>query len=96
MLFHPAPKMSIDAYRHLVYETPRFADYFIDATPIRGIAKLNIGSRPSSRKATQKIQDLRAIPWGFSWGQCRLTLPGWFGFGSAVEEFLNHLKAADK
>jgi len=87
---------SMDAYRRLVYETPGFADYFFDATPIREIAKLNIGSRPASRKATQKIEDLRAIPWGFSWGQCRLTLPGWFGFGSAVEEFLNHPKAADK
>jgi phosphoenolpyruvate carboxylase len=87
---------SMDAYRRLVYETPGFADYFFDATPIREIAKLNIGSRPASRKATQKIEDLRAIPWGFSWGQCRLTLPGWFGFGSAVEDFLNHPKAADK
>lgn len=53
-------------------------------------------SRPASRKASQTIEDLRAIPWGFSWGQCRLTLPGWFGFGSAVEEFLNNPKAADK
>ena len=79
-----------------VIGTPGFAEYFFDATSIREIAKLNIGSRPSSRKASQKIEDLRAIPWGFSWGQCRLTLPGWFGFGSAVEKFLNHSKAADK
>src|SRR5204862_5421778 len=50
-------------------------------------AELNIGSRPASRKASQRIEDLRAIPWGFSWGQCRLTLPGWYGFGSAVREF---------
>ena len=87
---------SMNAYRGLVYETPGFADYFFDATPIREIAKLNIGSRPASRKASQQIEDLRAIPWGFSWGQCRLTLPGWFGFGSAVDAFLNHPKAADK
>jgi len=80
---------SMAAYRKLVYETPGFTDYFFDATPIREIAELNIGSRPASRKATHKIEDLRAIPWGFSWGQCRLTLPGWFGFGSAVEQFLN-------
>ncbi len=79
---------SMAAYRKLVYETPGFTEYFFDATPIREIAELNIGSRPASRKATQKIEDLRAIPWGFSWGQCRLTLPGWFGFGSAVEQFL--------
>ena len=80
---------SMAAYRALVYETPRFADYFFAATPIREIAELNIGSRPASRKATQKIEDLRAIPWGFSWGQCRLTLPGWYGFGSAVHAFLH-------
>ena len=87
---------SMDAYRGLVYETPGFAEYFFDATPIREIAKLNIGSRPASRKASQKIEDLRAIPWGFSWGQCRLTLPGWYGFGSAVQAFLNQGKASDK
>ena len=80
---------SMGAYRTLVYETPGFTDYFFSATPIREIAELNIGSRPASRKATHKIEDLRAIPWGFSWGQCRLTLPGWYGFGSAVETFLN-------
>ena len=80
---------SMAAYRKLVYETPGFTEYFFDATPIREIAELNIGSRPTSRKATQKIEDLRAIPWGFSWGQCRLTLPGWFGFGAAVDAFLN-------
>ena len=79
---------SMSAYRALVYETPGFTDYFFGSTPIREIAELNIGSRPASRKATQKIEDLRAIPWGFSWGQCRLTLPGWFGFGSAVEQLL--------
>jgi phosphoenolpyruvate carboxylase len=80
---------SMAAYRALVYDTPRFAEYFFAATPIREIAELNIGSRPASRKATQKIEDLRAIPWGFSWGQCRLTLPGWYGFGSAVHTFLH-------
>ncbi len=82
-------RASMAAYRKLVYETEGFAEYFFGATPIREIAELNIGSRPASRKATQKIEDLRAIPWGFSWGQCRLTLPGWYGFGSAVEAFLN-------
>ena len=80
---------SMGSYRALVYETPGFTDYFFNSTPIREIAELNIGSRPASRKASQKIEDLRAIPWGFSWGQCRLTLPGWFGFGSAVEAFIN-------
>ncbi len=79
---------SMAAYRALVYETPGFASYFFSATPLREIAELNIGSRPASRKATQRIEDLRAIPWGFSWGQCRIALPGWFGFGSAVEAFV--------
>ncbi len=79
---------SMAAYRKLVYETPGFTEYFFNSTPIREIAELNIGSRPASRKASQRIEDLRAIPWGFSWGQCRLTLPGWYGFGSAVEQFL--------
>ena len=79
---------SMRSYRALVYETPGFTEYFFSATPIREIAELNIGSRPASRKASQKIEDLRAIPWGFSWGQCRLTLPGWYGFGAAVEAFV--------
>ncbi len=82
-------RASMAAYRKLVYETEGFAEYFFSATPIREIAELNIGSRPASRKATQRIEDLRAIPWGFSWGQCRVTLPGWYGFGSAVEQYLN-------
>jgi len=72
------------AYRNLVYETPGFTDYFFAATPIAEIAELNLGSRPASRKSTKRIEDLRAIPWGFSWGQCRLLLPGWYGFASAI------------
>ncbi|HEY2187992.1 MAG TPA: phosphoenolpyruvate carboxylase [Caldimonas sp.] len=79
---------SMAAYRALVYETPGFADYFFSATPIREIAELNIGSRPASRKATRAIEDLRAIPWSFSWGQCRVALPGWYGFGLGIEAFL--------
>jgi phosphoenolpyruvate carboxylase len=76
------------AYRKLVYETPGFTEYFFTATPIREIAELNIGSRPSSRTASDRIEDLRAIPWVFSWGLNRTLLPGWFGFGSAVKQFL--------
>jgi phosphoenolpyruvate carboxylase len=101
-LLHPtksAPKSFLDAaaaisdasfaaYRKLVYETPGFTEYFFSATPIREIAELNIGSRPASRKATRAIEDLRAIPWSFSWGQCRVGLPGWCGFGSAIEAYL--------
>lgn len=109
-LLHPtksAPKSFLDAaaaiseasmaaYRKLVYETPGFTDYFFSATPIREIAELNIGSRPASRKATRAIEDLRAIPWSFSWGQCRVALPGWCGFGSAIEHFLGKLPAQRK
>ncbi len=76
------------AYRFLVYETPGFEDYFWSSTVINEIATLNIGSRPPSRKKTRKIEDLRAIPWVFSWAQCRLMLPGWYGFGSAVNSYL--------
>ncbi len=81
-------EMAYKAYRDLVYETPGFTEYFFSATPIAEIAELNIGSRPASRKATRRIEDLRAIPWGFSWGQCRLLLPGWYGFGYAVNSWL--------
>ena len=89
-------QVSMNAYRALVYETPGFNDYFFSATPIREIAELNIGSRPASRKASQQIEDLRAIPWGFSWGQCRLTLPGWYGFGSAVSQLLHQPTPAER
>lgn len=87
---------SMAAYRRLIYDTEGFAQYFFQATPIREIAELNIGSRPASRKATQRIEDLRAIPWGFSWGQCRLTLPGWFGFGSAIHELLHNAQPKER
>ncbi|MCX7150594.1 MAG: phosphoenolpyruvate carboxylase [Rhodocyclales bacterium] len=72
------------AYRGMIYETPGFEQYFWESTVIAEIAALNIGSRPASRKKTTAIEDLRAIPWVFSWAQCRLMLPGWFGFGAAV------------
>jgi phosphoenolpyruvate carboxylase len=73
------------AYRDLVYETEGFDRYFRESTVLEEIASLNIGSRPASRSGRQRIEDLRAIPWVFSWAQCRLMLPGWFGFGAAVK-----------
>jgi phosphoenolpyruvate carboxylase len=75
---------ALEAYRALVYGTPGFVDYFRASTPIAEIAQLNIGSRPASRTASTRIEDLRAIPWVFSWSQCRLMLPGWYGVGSAI------------
>jgi phosphoenolpyruvate carboxylase len=83
--------LAFKAYRGLVYETDGFVDYFWESTVINEISTLNIGSRPASRKKTRAIEDLRAIPWVFSWAQCRLMLPGWYGFGSAIEAWLaNH------
>ena len=75
-------------YRQLVYGTEGFERYFWSSTVIPEIANLNIGSRPASRKASTAIEDLRAIPWVFSWAQCRAMLPGWYGFGSAVEAYV--------
>ncbi len=86
-------ELSFQAYRKLVYGTPGFTEYFFATTPIREIAELHIGSRPAMRpkdgKLHRAIEDLRAIPWGFSWGQCRLALPGWCGFGSAIDGYLS-------
>ncbi len=81
--------LAFKAYRGLVYETEGFVDYFWASTVITEISTLNIGSRPASRKKTRAIEDLRAIPWVFSWAQCRLMLPGWYGFGSAVETWIS-------
>ncbi|MDD2662437.1 MAG: phosphoenolpyruvate carboxylase [Dechloromonas sp.] len=90
--FHPVldelSQRAFTAYRGLVYETPGFTTYFRQSTVVSEIASLNIGSRPASRKASERIEDLRAIPWVFSWAQCRLMLPGWYGFGSAVDGYL--------
>ncbi|WP_407281048.1 phosphoenolpyruvate carboxylase [Aromatoleum evansii] len=77
------------AYRGLVYETDGFETYFRESTIVDEIAQLNIGSRPAARKKSFAIEDLRAIPWVFSWSQCRLMLPGWFGFGAAVTDYLD-------
>jgi len=78
---------ALSAYRDLVYGTPGFVDVFRQMTPIAEIATLNIGSRPASRKASDKIEDLRAIPWVFSWSQARVMLPGWYGVGHAFAQF---------
>ncbi|MCV7434029.1 phosphoenolpyruvate carboxylase [Mycolicibacterium bacteremicum] len=77
------------AYAELVHETPGFVDYFKASTPVSEIGALNIGSRPTSRKPTTAISDLRAIPWVLAWSQSRVMLPGWYGTGSAFEEFVS-------
>lgn len=76
--------VSRQKYRGLVYDTERFYDYFRKATPIDLIERMRIGSRPSSRRSGGGVNDLRAIPWVFSWTQSRHILPGWFGFGSGL------------
>ncbi|WP_227429312.1 phosphoenolpyruvate carboxylase [Psychrobacter sp. I-STPA6b] len=83
-------KLSNTAFEHYraLITHPYFIDYFLQTSPITEIASLNIGSRPASRKTLARIQDLRAIPWVFSWMQNRLMLPAWYGFGTAVTTLL--------
>ena len=85
-------ELALDAYRGLIDGTAsgrpgEFVEFFRAITPIGEIASLNVGSRPASRKNSDRIEDLRAIPWVFGWSQCRLNIPGWFGAGSAFEAF---------
>src|SRR6185437_8716201 len=75
------------AYRDLIYETPGFPTFFRRMTPIAEIAELKIGSRPPARTRSERIEDLRAIPWVFSWAQARVMLPGWYGVGHALCTF---------
>jgi phosphoenolpyruvate carboxylase len=76
------------AYTELVHETPGFVDYFLQSTPVSEIGSMNVGSRPTSRKPTSSISDLRAIPWVMAWSQSRVMLPGWYGTGSAIEGWI--------
>jgi len=82
-------KESRRAYRKLIYETPNFYDYFRKATPIDLIERMRIGSRPSARRRQSGIEDLRAIPWVFSWTQARFVLPGWYGIGSGLQKAID-------
>jgi phosphoenolpyruvate carboxylase len=80
---------AFEAYQDLVYRTPGFDLFFRQITPMTELAGLNIGSRPASRSSSIRIEDLRAIPWVFSWSQARIMLPGWYGFATAVEKWLS-------
>jgi phosphoenolpyruvate carboxylase len=79
---------ALRAYRALVFEDPALLRFFLRATPILEIARLKIGSRPPSRGAVDDLSRIRAIPWVFSWTQCRINLPGWYGLGSALEGYV--------
>jgi phosphoenolpyruvate carboxylase len=101
---HPRAVEAMDAlaagafahYRALVYDTPGFEDFFWSATPIAEIVTLNIGSRPASRTKSRRIEDLRAIPWVFSWSQARVMLPGWYGLaGGALRAGLEPARLAE-
>jgi phosphoenolpyruvate carboxylase len=85
-IFSELSGAAYNAYRALVYGTAGFESYFRQATPLLEIADLKIGSRPASRSQSPRIEDLRAIPWVFSWSQARVMLPGWYGFGTAANK----------
>ena len=80
-------ELSRAKYRGLVYDDPEFLGFFQAVTPIGELSQLNIGSRPPKRTGSSRIEDLRAIPWVFSWMQCRIVLPGWYGLGTALKSF---------
>ncbi|MFK7956440.1 MAG: phosphoenolpyruvate carboxylase [Lysobacterales bacterium] len=82
-------------YRSMVYDDPNFEPFFRQATPIDVIQRLAIGSRPSARRSQRGIENLRAIPWVFSWGQTRINLPGILGFGSGLEAAIQHFGQDD-
>ncbi|HWK38925.1 MAG TPA: phosphoenolpyruvate carboxylase [Hyphomicrobium sp.] len=88
-------KTAMAAYRDLVYETDGFREFFRQLTPIQEISGLKIGSRPASRTRSTAIEDLRAIPWVFSWSQARVMLPGWYGVGQALTLFEDKALLAD-
>ena len=89
-------ELSRKAYATLMHEDDGFIDYFTSSTPLAEIGNLNIGSRPSSRKQTSSIADLRAIPWVLSWSQSRIMLPGWFGVGSALRDWVGEDESGEK
>ncbi len=80
-------QLAYNAYEALVHKDPEFIEFWRTATPIEEISGLKLGSRPTFRKATKSVEDLRAIPWVFSWMQSRFVFPGWYGLGSALEQF---------
>ncbi|NLZ58841.1 MAG: phosphoenolpyruvate carboxylase, partial [Corynebacterium sp.] len=89
-------ELSFKKYSSLIHEDPGFISYFTQSTPMQEIGSLNIGSRPSSRKQTNTVEDLRAIPWVLSWSQSRVMLPGWFGVGTALKDWIGEGEQAQE
>src|SRR5690606_29984215 len=82
-------KHALEKYQSLVFGDDDFITYFNQATPLKELGALNIGSRPMSRKNSQRFEDLRAIPWVFAWTQSRQMIPAWYAAGTGLESFLN-------
>ncbi len=78
------------AHYTALLNAPGFLDYFRQASPVEELARLNMGSRPQARTGTATLDDLRAIPWVFAWTQNRHMVPGWYGFGTAINEFVTY------
>ena len=88
VVMHELAREGEAQFRALTEQTPGFIDYFYEATPVTEIGLLNIGSRPSHRKKTDRSKNsVRAIPWVFGWAQARHTLPAWYGLGTALERY---------
>ncbi|KIY91861.1 phosphoenolpyruvate carboxylase [Monoraphidium neglectum] len=85
-------RVSCELYRSYVFQRPEFVEYFNLATPAQELGRLNIGSRPASRKVTKGVEGLRAIPWVFAWTQTRLNLPVWLGIGDALSAAIDEGK----
>lgn len=80
---------SLDKYESLVFEDRDFLSYFKEATPLNELGELNIGSRPMSRRNSERFEDLRAIPWVFAWTQSRQMIPAWYAAGTALKSFID-------
>lgn len=79
-----------EKYQDLIFRDPDFLTYFKESTPLPEIGELNIGSRPSKRKNSDRFEDLRAIPWVFAWTQSRYLLPAWYAAGTALQSFYSN------
>ncbi len=80
-------EVSLNKYQDLIFRDPDFMKFFKQSTPLPEVGELNIGSRPSKRKNSDRFEDLRAIPWVFAWTQSRYLLPAWYAAGTGIQHF---------